>query len=183
MQESNPPDVLSNRTSADGGIKEVLQQQPKHVAKKPQKHDQLKKEESLEAGSGPGTSKSQGLAAAGPEELSLEMQKMELDEQFKVDSTFKSRSRTASQTSSQSSSSKGSIKSVVKIDSSQSVQKYKVVKILLVILDLNPRRGNDYTERKRKIVKLSQLIHLMYLQDQNWAFSKNFKSCTYTPVE
>ena len=125
MQESNPPDVLSNRTSADGGIKEALQQQPKHVAKKPQKHDQLKKEESLEAGSGPGTSKSQGLAAAGPEELSLEMQKMKLDEQFKVDSTFKSRSRTASQTSSQSSSSKGSIKSVVKIDSSQSVQPSK----------------------------------------------------------
>ena len=125
MQERNPPDVLSNRTSADGGIKEVLQQQPKHVAKKPQKHDQLKKEKSLEAGSGPGTSKSQGLAAAGPEELSLEMQKMKLDEQFKVDSTFKSRSRTASQTSSQSSSSKGSIKSVVKIDSSQSVQPSK----------------------------------------------------------
>ena len=125
MQESNPPDVLSNRTSADGGIKEVLQQQPKHVAKKPQKHDQLKKEESLEAGSGPGTSKSQGLVAAGPEELSLEMQKMKLDEQFKVDSTFKSRSRTASQTSSQSSSSKGSIKSVVKIDSSQSIQPSK----------------------------------------------------------
>ncbi|XP_022796822.1 uncharacterized protein LOC111335223 isoform X4 [Stylophora pistillata] len=125
IQESTVTDNLSNRTSADGGIKEPLQQQPKHVAKEPQKHNQLKKEESLEAASGLGTSMSWLSADAHSEELSLEMQKLKLDEQFKVDSTFKSRSRTASQTSSQSSSSKGSIKSVIKIDSFQSAQPSK----------------------------------------------------------
>ena len=125
MQETSSPDGLSDRTSADGGIKEVLQQQPKSsdgIANSSQTQDQLKKKKNLEEASGPRASKSHVSAAVHPDMFSFEMQKLKLDEQFKTDAPLKSRSRTASQTSSQSSSSKGSIKSVIKKNNIQSAQ-------------------------------------------------------------
>lgn len=143
MQENNSPDGFSNRTSADGGIKDEIQQQPRssgEVAKSLQTQEQPTKMERSGESRSLIASTSQLPAAVHPDKLSFEMQKLKLDEQFKMDAPVKSRSRTASQTSSQSSSSRGSINSVIKKTDSQSAQSSRIV---------DGDNGSKPKERKR----------------------------------
>lgn len=150
MQESNSPDGFSNRKSADGGIKEVIQQQPRSsddVAQRSQTQQQLKRKGQPGELRSVSASTSQQPTAVHPDMLSFEMQKIKLDEQFKTDAPVKSRSRTTSQTSSQSSSSRGSIKSVIKKTNSQSTQPSR---------NIDGENGSKPKERKRSRRKEKQ---------------------------
>ena len=142
MQE-NSPDVLLNRTSADGGIKNVLQQQSKssdEVAQRWQTQEQSTRMEESGQSRSIDASLTHAPGTVPPDVLSFEMEKMKLDEQFKTDASVKSRSRTTSQTSSQSSSSKGSVKSVIKKTGSQSAQSSR---------NVNSGKGSKPRERKQ----------------------------------
>lgn len=150
FMEENSPDGFLNRTSADGGIKDVMQQQSKssnEVAQRLQTQEQSKRMERSGESRSINTSSSQPPGTAPPDVLSFEMEKLKLDEQFKTDAPVKSRSRTTSQTSSQSSSSKGSIKSVIKKTDSQSAQSSRKV---------DGDKGSKPKERKRSHRKEKQ---------------------------
>ena len=151
MQENISPDGFSNRTSADGGIKDEMQQQSRssaEVAKRLQTQEQsTKMDRSGESRSRNASTSQLPPAAAQPDKLSFEMQKLKLDEQFKMDAPVKSRSRTASQTSSRSSSSKGSINSVIKKTDSHSAQSSR---------DVDGDNGSKPKERKRSHRKEKQ---------------------------
>lgn len=141
MQE-NSPDGILNRTSADGGIKNVLQQQSKssgEVAQRWQMQEQSTKMEQSEQSRSIDASSTHTPGTVPPDVLSFEMEKLKLDEQFKTDASVKSRSRSTSQTSSQSSSSKGSVKSVIKKTNSQSAQSSR---------NVNGGKGSKARERK-----------------------------------
>ena len=143
VMPENSPDGPSNRTSADGGNKSVLQQQPKSSddddAQRWQIQEQSTRMEQLGQSKSTDVSSTHTPGTVPPDVLSFEMEKLKLDEQFKTDASVKSRSRTTSQTSSQSSSSKGSVKSVIKKTSSQSAQSSRTV---------NGGKGSIPRERK-----------------------------------
>ena len=129
MQE-NSPDGFSIRKSADGGIKDVIQQQSKssdEAAQRSQTQQQSKRMERSGESQSKDASSTHALGTVPPDVLSFEMEKLKLDQQFKADAPVKSRSRTTSQASSQSSSSKGSIKSVIKKTDSQNAQSSRSV--------------------------------------------------------
>lgn len=141
MQE-NSPDCFLNRTSADGGIKDVMQQQSKssgEVAQRSQTQEQPKRMERSGESRSIDVSSTHAPGTVPTDVLSFEMEKLKLDEQFKTDAPVKSRSRSTSQTSSQSSSSKGSIKSVIKKTDSQSAQSSR---------NVNGGKGSKPKERK-----------------------------------
>ena len=141
MQE-NSTDGFLNRTSADGGIKDVMQQQsknPDEVGQRSQTQQQSKRMERSGDSMSVGASSAHAPGTVPPDVLSFEMEKLKLDEQFKTDAPVKSRSRSTSQTSSQSSSSKGSIKSVIKKTDSQCVQSSR---------NVNGGKGSKPKERK-----------------------------------
>ena len=149
MQE-NSPDVILSRTSADGGFKDVIQQQsksPDEVAQKSQTQEQSKRMERSGESRSIKASTTHASGTVPPDMSSFEMEKLKLDEQFKTDASLKSRSRTTSQTSSQSSSSKGSITSVIKKTNSQSAQPSRTV---------NGGKGSKPKERKQSHRKEKQ---------------------------
>lgn len=149
MQE-NSPDGFINRTSADGGFNNVMQQQSKSsddVAQITQTPEQSKRMEQLGESRSINASTTRAPGTVPPDVLSFELEKLKLDEQFKTDAPMKSRSRTTSQTSSLSSSSKGSITSVIKKSDSQSVQSGR---------NVNGGKGSKAKEKKHSHRKEKQ---------------------------